>query len=83
MHTGSADVNTLIAVIAIEEIKTYTDSDADTIQIVEKKKGQSLGLLLQFNETEKVAYINVIVDNSITSFLVGDQITHINDALKK
>ena len=67
--------------IAIEEINTYTDSDADTIQIVEKKKGQSLGLLLQFNETERVAYINDIVDNSITSFLVGDQITHINDAL--
>ena len=66
--------------IAIEEINTYTDSDADTIQIVEKKKGQSLGLLLQFNETERVAYINDIVDNSITSFLVGDQITHINDA---
>ena len=66
--------------VSIEEINTYTDSDADTIQIVEKKKGQSLGLLLQFNETERVAYINDIVDNSITSFLVGDQITHINDA---
>jgi len=42
--------------IAIEEINTYTDSDADTIQIVEKKKGQSLGLLLQFNETESGIY---------------------------
>ena len=63
----------------IEEINTCRDSNADTIQIVEKKQGQSLGLLLKFNETERVAYINDVVDNRITSFLVGDQITHIND----
>ena len=48
------------------------------IQIVQKKEGHSLGLLLQFDELDKVAVINDIVDKRMTSFCVGDQIKQIN-----
>ena len=53
-------------------ISISRDSKADVIQIVEKKKGQSLGLLLQFDELDKVAVINDIVNKRMTSFCVGD-----------
>ena len=62
-----------------KEISISRDSKADAIQIVEKKKGQSLGLLLQFDELDKVAVIYYIVDKTMTSFCVGDQVTHINN----